>query len=296
MSDITTDAPASPRPFQFTLKMLLAFTAFVALTCLIAVEMGLFGLSFYALIIGVWLAYGFERYRYVGLALMCMSLLGLMFAQPKYSSGPARKAVCMNNLHNLSVALREFYERQHHFPRANELGRDGVTVHSWRVAILTNIEEYALSNTYRTDEPWNGDNNKQLKKYAIPLYRCPNDHDAPDWMTNYVAVVGPHTAWSPDRALTKDDFPDGLENTIFLVEIPNSGIHWMEPRDITVEQFRTWFAKLKDEPRLAPHDGGVNVLMGDGRVIRLPTDLSLETLDALLTRDGGEKVDLDDLH
>ena len=29
---------------------------------------------------------------------------------------------------------------------------------------------------------------------------------------------------------------DGLENTILLVEVVNSGISWMEPRDLTIAE------------------------------------------------------------
>ncbi len=51
-------------------------------------------------------------------------------------------------------------------------------------------------------------------------------------MTSYVAVVGPNTIW-PGRASTKlTDIRDGTANTAIVVEIVDSGIHWMEPTDL----------------------------------------------------------------
>ena len=37
--------------------------------------------------------------------------------------------------------------------------KDGVPMHSWRVLILPFLDEQALYDLYRFDEPWNGPNN-----------------------------------------------------------------------------------------------------------------------------------------
>lgn len=87
------------------------------------------------------------------------------------------------------------------------------------------------------------------------------------------------------------DFTDGLENTILLVEIQNSDIHWMEPRDL---DWRTMSFQVND-PRLpsisGPHPAGPVVVFGD-RIhgFRLSSTLKPETLKALLTIAGGEPV------
>ena len=56
--------------------------------------------------------------------------------------------------------------------------------------------------------------------------RCPN-------LTSYLAVVGPHTAWSGATPRKLSDFKNPSK-TILLVEVANSGIHWAEPRDLYV--------------------------------------------------------------
>ena len=253
MSDTANDATAQSRPFQFTLIQLLAFTAIIATFCLLAVR-------------------GCDISRL---------------------DNPAERSRCRQQLQTLGAALLKYEIDHGHFPKAIEGGRNGESQFSWRIEMLPAIEGGdAGYKLYKKNEPWGGPNNTRFKTTTVSYFHCFCDEDSLLTMASYVAVVGPHSAWSPDRALTKDDFPDGLENTILLVEVPNSGIYWAEPRDITVEQFRAWFQKLKDDPSLCLHRGGVNVLLGDGSAITLPPKLDLETLDALLTRDGGEKIDM----
>ena len=48
-------------------------------------------------------------------------------------------------------------------------------------------------------------------------------------MTSYVAVTGPGTAWD-NHGFT------GKYRSVVVVEVVNSNINWMEPRDITLEE------------------------------------------------------------
>lgn len=99
-------------------------------------------------------------------------------------------------------------------------------------------------------------NKKELGEFLYGGYACPSDKNALDrGLTNYVAIVGANTLWpGKSGCKPKTGFVFSLaENTfgakesispasvdekdkILLIELPNSDIQWLEPRDITVEQ------------------------------------------------------------
>ena len=111
-------------------------------------------------------------------------------------------------------------------------------------------------------------------------------------------VTGEGTAWVDGRAPMLDDFTDGCSETIMVVEIADSNIQWMEPRDLTIDQalrginspmgicISSWHprAKWKVKPNSA------NVAFADGSVANLKNDFPLEELRKLLTHQGGETV------
>ena len=122
--------------------------------------------------------------------------------------------------------------------------------------------------------------------------------------TNYVALTGPGTAWPGANSTRLSDIRDDPGKTILLVEIANSDIPWMEPRDLSLEevlaqagnrlagcQNRLADSHSLDEP---PGVRGSWVAMADASVHFLPAGFSAEQLKALATINGGESVDLPD--
>jgi prepilin-type processing-associated H-X9-DG protein len=109
-------------------------------------------------------------------------------------------------------------------------------------------------------------------------------------MTSYVLVTGPGTAF-PDGQTTKlADFRDGSADTILIVEVANSGIHWMEPRDLNIQQMATTINAKPGQGISSCHPSGAVVVFADGHVESLDTVTSAEQLRAMLTIDGGEVV------
>lgn len=106
--------------------------------------------------------------------------------------------------------------------------------------------------------------------------------------TNYLAVVGTQTAWPGARSLASDEVPDGLSSTILLVENQGAGISWMEPRDLA---FDTMSFKVNSPDGVSSKYENSAVAMLDDSIYQLENDLSEETLRALLTVNGGEKVE-----
>src|SRR5687768_16011634 len=107
-------------------------------------------------------------------------------------------------------------------------------MHSWRVLILPQFGRKDLYDQYKFYEPWDGPNNRLLGPALKRVYSCPSDNTKQPTETNYVAIVDPGTAWPGVKAMTYSDFKDGTASVLHVVEVHNSGIHWMEPRDLHV--------------------------------------------------------------
>ena len=148
--------------------------------------------------------------------------------------------MCQNNLKQIALALLNYHQANGCFPPAYIADKNGKPMHSWRVLILPYMEMNALYNAYDFTEPWDGPKNKKLLATALQGYVCPSDPNAyapGATQTSYVAVVGRNAAWAGEksRKLGPVDFPGGASNTIMVVEVANSGIPWMEPRDLSLD-------------------------------------------------------------
>jgi len=128
------------------------------------------------------------------------------------------------------LALHNFHDAKLKPPAITVNGPDGKPWHSWRVLILPFIEEEALYNEYRFDEPWNGPNNSKLASKMPDVFRCPSfqfDHE------NHKVAEGELTIYL--RLI------DGAEPVygkgVCVVEAPGQPVHWMAPEDITRAEF-----------------------------------------------------------
>ena len=203
----------------------------------------------------------------------------------------AEELRCGNNLKQIAVGLHTYHDVWKCFPPVFTTDGNGKPMHSWRVMIVPCMEGTAWFDRYDMNEPWNGPNNRKLGQHGSPPYwRCPTDRRTGREMTNYVAVYGPGTAWDINKATRFNEIGDGMSRTILIVEIRNSDIHWMEPRDIHINDLKLKF-NATDGPSLGSyHIEGALVAMADGSVRLLSPDEIAEHLQAMLTIAGGERT------
>jgi hypothetical protein len=110
------------------------------------------------------------------------------------------------------------------------------------------------------------------------------------WLTPYRVFVGGGAAFEkgkPSR-LTKDHFPDGLENTILIVEAAES-VPWTKPDELPYDP-------AKPLPKLGGHfPDGFYAVFADKEVPKvrfIPKGTDEKLIRAWITRNGGEKVEL----
>jgi prepilin-type processing-associated H-X9-DG protein len=204
----------------------------------------------------------------------------------------ARRAQCINNLKQIGLAMHNYHDTYKCLPAAVLTDDEGRPMRSWRVAILPFIEQTPLYDQYDFSEPWDGPNNQALHGISIPAYRCPSDDASASVSasleTSYVMIVGKGTlGGEPNEKVTFADVKDGLSNTILAIEVGGSGIHWMEPRDVTVDEAVTFLTDPASSPFQQVHLGGANVLLGDGSVTFLAEGTDAETVRRMLIRDDG---------
>jgi len=152
--------------------------------------------------------------------------------------GPHHQGYCMNNLHQIGLAVLTYEAQYHCFPPAYIPDKDGKPMHSWRVLILPNLQHKDLYQQYNFNEPWDGPNNRKLLAKRPNFFACPVDKNAGATTTSYVAVVGKNALWRAGKPRSLDELAlhEGASNTVMLVEVANSGINWTEPRDFCLDE------------------------------------------------------------
>jgi prepilin-type processing-associated H-X9-DG protein len=203
----------------------------------------------------------------------------------------ARRSQCVNNLKQIGLAMHNYHDIYKCFPPAVITNEEGQPMRSWRIAVLPFTEKTTLYDQYDFNEPWDGPNNRALHSARSPIYLCPSDVPTGPFDTSYVMIVGKGTLGGvPNEAVRISDVPDGTSNTILAIEVAASGIHWLEPRDMTVEEAVAYITDPAASGSRNAHPGGVNVLFADGTVHFLPESIDPQTLRFLLTRDDRQGV------
>jgi prepilin-type processing-associated H-X9-DG protein len=290
------DAPRSPgsvSSFTFSLALVAAYN--FGMEAIIPV----LGVAYAAVLI--WLTVQivnrpkhWDKWNWFAVILLVSPLIGVACLST-LNSGPrpaSRRSQCTNNLKQIGLALYNYHDKFGCFPPAYIVDDAGRPMHSWRVLILPFLEHGPLYNLYRFDEPWDGPNNKKLADTILQIYNCPSDDhggtSTASTMTNYVAIVGPETAWPESSSTAIGDIRDGTSNTLLIVEVANSGIHWMEPRDLHVVQMAPTINSKAGQGISSRHTGGAEVLFADGHVQFIIDSLSVGDLRALLTARAGD--------
>lgn len=211
---------------------------------------------------------------------------------PKQRRAPtAQDHQCTNNLRQIALAMHNYHDSHGKFPPAASLDKQGKPLLSWRVQLLPYLEQEPLYRRFHLNEPWDSPNNKLLVAQMPAVYRCPTQKPGSASKTTYLAPVGKETVFPPN---SKDgariaSISDGTSNTIMIVEADEDhAVEWTKPDDWLVDLAKP-LAGLSRR-----HVQSIQVVMADGSVRLLRDPIEPKTMAALLTRAGGEVVQLPD--
>jgi hypothetical protein len=204
----------------------------------------------------------------------------------------------------LQLALQSYHDTYGSFPPAYVANANGKPIHSWRALLLPFIVENYGKKPYDLSQPWDGPKNRWwVHGPPLDFYQCPcRRHPKGSSTTDYVVVVGKDTMFPGAQSRSRKDVSDGVENTILVVEIDNSDICWAEPRDLQFDEM-SFVINDPSRPSISSrHPGGPYVALAvepgakdlASRTVTLKS-VGPETVRALLTANGGERVVVKDL-
>ena len=192
------------------------------------------------------------------------------------------------NLRRYSLAYFPGHDCQNRLKDVHRLIRDNEvefidflsssTQCSWRVFLAEKDADARGTKTelfryydFTTDAPWSYSANKTKPGY----FSCAEMFLLADKRTNsdadYLMLIR--------KGMAYEDVPDAA---VIIVESTESGIHWMEPKDLDFETLRTAKSPIGRGKLFSYHDDGVNVLRKNGEVVSIKKDYSKEQILAIL--------------
>ncbi len=213
-------------------------------------------------------------------------LVGLLLPAVQTARTAARRMSMSNNMKQVMLAFHNYHGTFNRLPPSAITDKEGEPLLSWRVAILPFVEEQGLYQKFHLDEPWDSEHNLPLSKELPAVYGSPNTR-TPAGQTILQAVVGDDIGMKPLKETRFRDFLDGLSNSVMILQVDaDAAVIWSKPEDLEIDM---------DNPleHLGNAEmGGFHVGMGDGAVKFISKNVDPELFKKMLTRAGGERVDI----
>jgi hypothetical protein len=213
-------------------------------------------------------------------------LTTLIELRPRFAakvSEAADRVKSSNNLKQIALAMHIYHDRKGRLPAAGIYDSAGKPLLSWRVAILPDIDEEALYKEFKLDQPWDSPHNKKLLARMPKVYAPVRGASLPPYSTYYHVFHGKGAAFEGKEGTRFDDFPDGLANTLLVVEAGDPA-PWTQPKDLA-------YSPDGPLPRLnGPFKSIVLSAFADGSVRMIQNSMSESLWRALITRNGGEVI------
>jgi len=224
-------------------------------------------------------------------------LVALLLPAVQAARGAAQRMQSSNNLKQIALAMHNFHDTFGGLPAQAKTDSEGKPLLSWRVMILPFLEQNAMFEQFRLDEPWDSEHNKQFIQQMPEIYRRPNS-TAPQGYTTYLVPVGKNMAFEPKSQPTPEDqmfttgtrfrdFTDGTSNTALCVEVnDDAAVIWTKPSDLEVDLMNV----LKGLGNAQPN--GFNCLFTDGSVRFISKNVDANTLGNIFQRNDGKVIQM----
>ena len=222
-----------------------------------------------------------------GLAVSAV-LGGMMVPAIQKVRDAADRMTSQNNLKQIGIALHSYHDVMGTLPPAVVRDKNGKALYSWRVLILPYLEQDVIYKNWKKDEPWDSPHNKPLSDVVLKVYTIPGSPDGISNRTPYRVFIGKGTGFEelkgqPSKGIRFADITDGTTNTIAVVEATET-VPWAKPEELD-------FVAGKALPPLGPPwRDEFNALLFDATVRFIPKTIKPQSLQAMITRNGGEIV------
>lgn len=216
-------------------------------------------------------------------------MVALLLPAVQAAREAARRTASMNNIKQLLLSLLNHEASYRSFPAYASFDDNGKPLLSWRVHILPFLEEQALYEKFRLDEPWDSEHNRQLIPLMPDVYLDPSSpkYTVQDGHTHYLGVKGERMMFdgsAQGRGIAT--ITDGTANTIIVVQCNDeAAVPWTKPQDFEPDQ-KTPLAGLAN----GFHPGVFLAGFVDGHVQNVSNAIDPEMFWAMLTATGGELV------
>jgi type II secretory pathway pseudopilin PulG len=210
-------------------------------------------------------------------------LIALLLPAVRYSSEPARRSQCRNNLKQIALALLSYEDVHHALPPAYTVDANGKPLHSWRTLILPFMERQDLYEKIDLSKTWDDPANQAAFETSVPAYRCPSVV-CPMTQTTYLAVVAPGGCFRPTEPRKLAEITDDPDLTLMVMEVAaERAVHWMSPTDATEAEM----VNLGDLAKL-PHPGAAQAVTVSGSVLIVSATWKPDKLRALVSIAGDD--------
>jgi hypothetical protein len=226
--------------------------------------------------------------RFLGTDIAALALLGFAATSSARAQDEEAKKKAAKNMKELALAMINMHDTFGEFSPIKQIIKDDKPLLSWRVQILSFIEEDKLFSQFNLKEPWDSEHNKKLMDKMPKIFAPGTGKTKEKNTTHYQMITGGGALLDGIKKVSMKDITDGPANTIMIVEAEEA-VPWTKPEDV-----------VYDPKKPLPKFGGVfkdgfYAAFADGSVRFIKKDTDEKLLRALITKAGGEKVDLNEL-
>lgn len=192
-----------------------------------------------------------------------------------------------NDFKGIELGLGNYKSIYGSWPSPARLAQDGTLLYSWRFQLAPYMINYRIGGNYKTD--WRSQDNSRWRN-KVHEYFSIGDNPL-ETETRYFGIAGKRAAFDLANSHTRESFPVQL---IMVMEVADSGVHWMEPGDYDVDALLAATGKLGDAVKGILPDR-FYVMFANGEVWALSPETPMETVKPFFTIDGAREASRDQL-
>ncbi len=170
-------------------------------------------------------------------------------------------------------------------------------LYSWRFTVIPFVASYKMRPIFK--EPWNSPAHAQWRTVPQPYaydgwgQGVADERDSANvpTITRAFAITGPGTAFGDGKTEKPRSLAEIDADTIIVVEVANSGLHWMAPGDFDIRDMPQTINDPLGRGISSRHKDGFHVVFSDGTVWYLSNRIPFTSLAKFFTVEGARSND-----